>query len=263
MLDLLEVIRKSQDRLSRCESVVAEILLTDPEVAMNGSLVDLAERCGVSQPTVIRFCRSIGCSGFRDFKLALVQSMARKRTFLNADVTREDSIQVLVQKVVDANAGAVMSVPEKLDESVLNDAIAVLGKARQIIFFGMGGSGVVAQDARHKFLRFDTPCEVYTDPIMLRMAVAGRGENNVIVLISTTGRTSDVVETAEIAAISGYHVVSITEPDTPLSRVANTVIHMQPMEDTNVLIPMATRLMQLTVVDVLTTGVALFRGGHP
>ena len=138
-----------------------------------------------------------------------------------------------------------MSMPEKLDESVLNDAIAAQGKARQILFFGMGGSGVVAQDARHKFLRFDTPCEVYTDPIMLRMAVAGRVKNNVVVLISTSGRASDVVETAEIAAISDFHVVSMTAPDTPSSGAANTVTRVHPVEDTNILIPMATRLMPL------------------
>lgn len=259
MPDILEVIRKTQDQLSRREALVAKIVLDQPENVLNGSVIDLAATADVSQPTVIRFCRSVGCGGFRDFKLSLAQAMVRKRTFLNANVTREDSTQILIHKVVDASVHSVSQLTDRLDEHVMDQAIQALSAAKRIVFFGMGGSGAVAQDARHKFLRFDTPCEVYTDPIMLRMAVAGRGDDSAVVLISTTGRTADVLDAARIAGMSGFMVLTVTEPDTPLSRAADVAIQVDSDEDADVLIPMATRLAQLTVVDILATGVALSR----
>lgn len=259
MGDILQTIRDQSGSLSRREQLVADAILADPEAVIAESVVDLAARVGVSQPTVIRFCRSVGCTGFRDFKLTLAQAMVHHRPVHNADVTAEDTLGELTRKVVAANIAAISALPEQLDGAQMERALSILGQARRIIFFGMGGSGIVAQDARHKFLRFETPCEVYTDPIMLRMAVAGRGQNAALVLISTTGRTAEVVEAARIAGMSGFSVICLTEPDTPLARVADVPIVIEPSEDLEVLIPMASRLAHLTIVDMLATGIALGR----
>jgi len=149
---------------------------------------------------------------------------------------------------------------QALDPQVLATAIDYLIQAKQINFFGMGGSASVALDAQHKFFRFNIPVMSYDDALMQRMVAAGASVGDVIVLISYTGRTRETVDIARIARDNGATVIGITSPNSPLSEVCTTSLEVTAPEDIEVYMPMSSRIIHLTIIDILATGVTLKRG---
>lgn len=258
---LLEAVRERAASLSRQEGAVAALLLADPQTVLHLPLNRLAERAGVSQPTVIRFCRTMGCEGLRDFKLRLARTLAVGGAFLHGDVEPGDDAARYAGKVVEATLAAIADLRGRLDPATIERAVAMLAAARQILFFGMGGSGPVAFDAMHKFMRLQRPTVAHVDPLLARMSVAGLSAEDVLVVLSNTGRTLITLEIADLARRSAVPTLALTAPGSPLADRADHTVPIEPAEDVELFTPMASRIAHLVVIDILATGVGLSRGG--
>jgi RpiR family carbohydrate utilization transcriptional regulator len=258
--NFIELIRVRADTLSPAERKVARAVLEDPEAAMQSSTAVLARKAGVSDPTVNRFCLSLGCAGFPELKLRLAQSLARGVPFVNRHVAAGDTLETYSGKIFDATTAALSRARDRIDMIELERAVDVLAAAARIAFFGVGGSGAVAVDAQHKFVRLDVPSIAQSDVVMQRMQAAGMDAGDVVVLISNTGCTIPVIENARLAASRGAKLVALTAAGSPLARICDVVIAIDPVEDADIYIPMASRIVHLVVLDVLATGVILGRG---
>jgi RpiR family carbohydrate utilization transcriptional regulator len=258
--NFIELIRVRADTLSPAERKVARAVLEDPEAAMQSSTAVLARKAGVSDPTVNRFCLSLGCAGFPELKLRLAQSLARGVPFVNRHVAAGDTLETYAGKIFDATTAALSRARDRIDMTELERAVDVLAAAARIAFFGVGGSGAVAVDAQHKFVRLDVPSIAQSDVVMQRMQAAGMDAGDVVVLISNTGCTIPVIENARLAASRGAKLVALTAAGSPLARICDVVIAIDPVEDADIYIPMASRIVHLVVLDVLATGVILGRG---
>ena len=257
---MLSQIESSLDGLSRSERKVAAYILADASGVLSMSIARVAREAKVSEPTVNRFCRTFGATGFPDFKLKLAQSLASGPTLTTAMVSEADTLPEIFAKLTDKAICSVQDLKDSLDVTNLERAVDLFCQARQVAFFGMGASGSVARDAQHKFFRFNVPVVAYEDGLMQRMHATAMKTGDLAVLISHTGRTRAVVEAAGLAREAGASVLALTRSDTPLSRVATLTVPVDVDENTDLYIPMVSRLMQLLVLDVLVTGVALKRG---
>lgn len=260
MANMLDVLRSHLPRLSRQEAAVAQTILSDPQATLQSPVAVVATRAGVSQPTVIRLCRSVGCEGFADFKLKLAQSLVPGVPFVTAAVESSDDTATYAAKIFDATATALHAARTALDVASTNKAIEVLANARRIVIFGLGGSASIAQDAEHKLARFGIPCQAVLDPLMLRIQLAGMGPDDVLLTISNTGRTKLALEAAQSARDQQVPVIAVTAPGSPLAALANITVAVESAEDTDLFTPMASRIVHLVHVDVLTTGIALRLG---
>lgn len=258
--NILHEIHDSLDTLNRSERKVAEVILADPHTATRSSIAVLARASDVSEPTVNRFCKRFNMEGFPDFKLHLAQSLAVGVPYVNRNVEADDTAESYTVKILDATMAAMAQTREKIDPAVINQAVDQLIQAKQIIFCGLGASGSVAQDAQHKFFRFNIPVSAHVDVMMQRMVAASTGVGDVLVMISHTGRTLELIEVAQLARESGATVIGITCPDSPLAQHCSIVIDVEAAEDTDVYMPMTSRLIHLVVIDILATGVTLRRG---
>lgn len=258
--NLLEDIQLRLDMLNKSERKVAEAILRDPTAATRYSIAALARAADVSEPTVNRFCRGFSATGFPDFKIRLAQSIATGTPYIGQNVEPDDTVAEFSDKIMLSTIASLDKARQALDPKALASAIDYLIQAKQINFFGMGGSAPVAMDAQHKFFRFNIPVMSYDDALMQRMVAAGATKGDVIVLISYTGRTRETVEIAQQARNNGATVIGITTPDSPLAEVCTVVIEVTAPEDTEVYMPMSSRIIHLTVIDILATGVTLKRG---
>jgi len=163
-------------------------------------------------------------------------------------------------KLTDKAMCSIQDLRATLDIATLEHAVDFFCQARQVAFFGMGASGSVARDAQHKFFRFNMPVVAYDDGLMQRMHAASMNTGDLAVVISHTGRTRAMVEAATLARDAGASVLALTRCATPLSRVATLTVPVEVDENTDLYIPMMSRLMQLLVIDILVTGVAQKRG---
>ena len=258
--NLLAQLTADLPKLSKSEVKVAEAILVDPEAATRSSIAALASLAEVSEPSVNRFCKRFGASGFPDFKLRLARSLVAGVPFMSQAVDFEDGVDTYPRKLFDNTIGALMLARDQLPLASIDAAVEHLAEAKRIYFFGLGSSAAVAQDAEHKFFRFNVPVTTHTDPLMLRMLSAGGGPGDVFFFISYTGRTKTIVEAAELAKKAGATVIALTANGSPLAEVCDCTLGITVAENTDDYLPMTSRIVHLVTLDALVTGVTIKRG---
>lgn len=257
MLSKIEAI-KSQ--LSKSEQRVADIVLAAPEAAAKTSIATLAVQAKVSQPTVIRFCRSLGCQGFQDFKVSLTHDLVSQMRYAHQDIDSNDSTGGLATKVIDATIAKLIQVRQQLDNTALEAAINLLAKAKRIEFYGLGGASVVATDAQLKFFRLGIPVVAYADTYIHNVAASLLKPGAIAVVISNSGRSKDLLRSVELALKAGAKVIAITASGSPLAQRATLAITVDVADDHDSYAPIKARIPHMVVIDILAIGVALQRG---
>lgn len=258
--NLLQNIGRGMAQMRRSECKVAELVLARPQDVIHMRIVDLAQEAKVSEPTVVRFCRAIGCDGFQDFKLGLAQQLAAKPGFSQFAVGEDDSTVEYCYKVFDATMRTLQSVREALDTVQMGRAVAALQAAQRISFCGFGASASVAFDAQHKFFRLGLSTAAYADAHIQTMAAVSLEAGDVFVAISQTGRTRSLLDTMDQARQHGGVVIAICPSGTPIAARASIPICVDVDEDTEFYTPQSSRIAQLVVIDVLALGISQLAG---
>jgi glucokinase len=254
---LLGQIRRSRASLSPAERRVADHVLAHPRTVLNDPIVEIARAAEVSQPTVIRFCRSLGCEGLSDFKLRLASGLTGTVPITHTQVTGEDSMLELGVKVLSNTASAILQVRDQLNREVIDRATDLLANATGVELYAVGQSAMVAQDAQFKFLRLGLPCAVHTDPRVQELAAVVMPANVVAIIISSSGRVPELVNVADRARERGAKVVAITASQSPLARKADVALIVDHAEDTSTQVTMISRILHLLVIDMLAVGLAM------
>jgi RpiR family carbohydrate utilization transcriptional regulator len=256
-IDVVSRIQRAEPNLSTAERRVAEAVQADLEAATLMTIAELAERAGVSQPSVTRFCRSIGCSSFSEFKISLATTVTVAAVYLRSDRVFRDDIGQLAQMVMMRAANTVRDSLDRLDTKAVEQAIEILSSVRRIDIYGQGGgSASLADDARLRLFRLGIPTISYADSHQQRMSAATLQPGDAVIAISNSGRSKSVVQAVEIAGSFGARTIALTRPDTPLAKVAQVVIPIEVSEDDNVLLPTPSRYAFMAVIDTVAAGVA-------
>lgn len=258
--NLLTQLSTALPDLNKSEVKVANAILADPEAATRSSIAVLAAAAQVSEPSVNRFCKRFGATGFPDFKLKLARSLVSGVRYMSRSVEPDDGIETYSKKLFDNSIAALMMARDQLPLPAIERAVNHIAQARRVYFFGLGTSAAVAKDAEHKFFRFNIPVVTHTDPLMQRMLAASAGVGDLFFFISHTGRTKVIVEAAELARQTEATVVSLTAPGSPLAALSHCAIDLNVGENTERYLPMTSRIVQLVILDVLAIGVTLQRG---
>ena len=267
---MLDRIRAALPALPAAERRVADVLLQDARAFASQPVGTLAARAGVSKPTVVRFCRSVGYRGLADFKLKLAGSVNEGVPFVHRAVAEDDGAGELVVKVVDNAVSALLKYRNAAASHAVERAVDALAAAcrdgHRIEFHGVGNSAIVAQDAQHKFFRLGVHATASSDGHVQVMSATMLQPGDCAVVISNSGRSRDLLDVAEIAHRQGATVIVITASGSPLARRAlqpgYLLLAADHPEDHDRYSPMVSRLLHLVIVDILTTGVALRLGSE-
>ncbi len=259
-MNLLQHIAQSLESLRKSEVKVAQHVLADPAAVMHSSMSDLAAAVGVSEPTIVRFCRAVGCQGFQDLKLKLAQSLAAGASFGQFAISEEDTLTDYALKIFDTTLHTLIEVREHLNVDALEQAIAVMAQAQRVEFYGFGASGAVAADAQHKFFRLLLTAAAYSDPHMQAMSAVTLKPGDVAICISQSGRSKDLLTTANLVHETGATLITLCPSQTPLAELATINLAIDVQEDTEIYTPLTSRIAHLVVIDVLAMGVAMARG---
>jgi RpiR family transcriptional regulator, carbohydrate utilization regulator len=257
--NVLEVVRLTLGELRKSDRKVADLILADPHRILNATVAETALAAGVSEPTVIRFCTAIGCTGFQDFKLRLAQSLALGTPATHSVLLDTDAPEAVVEKIFDYTITSLDWARHHLDKEALKQAIGILEQASYIEFFGFGASGIVARDAQQKFPLFGVPCGAQLDSHQQIMVASMLKPGDVAVVISNTGRTRSIIEVARTARENGARVIGITGFKTSLASHCDVTLLVETLDNTNIYTPTISRIAALVVIDVLSTAVALRR----
>lgn len=256
---VFERIRQMRDALTPAERRVADLALNHPRSIINDPIVDIARKADVSQPTVIRFCRSLGCQGLSDFKLKLATGLTGTIPLSHSQVHLGDTATDFGAKVLDNTVSAILQLRERLNFEQVERAIDLLSNARRIEFYGLGNSSIVAQDGHYKFFRFGIPTIAYSDLYMQAASAALLGKGDVIVAISKSGKAPELLRVLEVAMQAGAQVIAITSSNTPLVKKATVALETDHIEIRESQLSMISRVLHLVMIDMLAVGVAIRR----
>ena len=252
---ILENLVNGETKLSKSEKKIALEVLNNPSKVINQSISSLALQSGVSLPTVNRFCKKLGFSGYPAFKIQIAQETTNTNSMLLDRFNVDKDTPEIVKRVMSDIQSTVVSVGQNLNPSAIDKATNMLATAKSITFFGLGGSGPVALDAQHKFFRFGIPVVAHIDYINQRMIASMMREEDILVLISFTGRTAEIVQTAKVAKKNNVQTIALTSKNSPLAKLSNVVLHIDAPLENNLHIPMTSRLAHLAIIDILSATV--------
>lgn len=258
--NIVELIQRTVPTLRRGSLQVAQAVLADPAYVTQASLAELSARAGVSEPTVLRFCTALGCSGYSQFKLRVATSLALGAPSAHSQIEPADSSATVARKIFDHTITSLDWTRRHLDTEAIARAVELLAQARRIEFYGFGASGIVAQDAQQKFPLFGVPCVANQDSHQQLISASMLAPGDVVVAISNTGTTRSLIELTRTARERGAGVVVITGSDSPITRYADVSIIAETLENTNVYTPTISRIAALVIIDILSTGVSILRG---
>lgn len=211
--DIMSKIIAYYPHFTKSEKKVADYVMSSPQDVLKATITDLAEICGVGDTTVFRFCRSLKLNGYQDFRLTLAISINSHDA---SDIRDESNIldskstEELCRNVANAYVGAINDTLAMLEFGDLLKAVNLMADARTIYFYGFGGSGVTAEEAKNKFLKI-TPNVIFNPDCHMQLMTASLlSSEDVAIIFSNSGITKDAIEIARLAKSSGASTIFIT-----------------------------------------------------
>ena len=252
-MDIVARINERLGHLRQSEQVVAQLILADLQFASSASINALAERANVSHASITRLAKALDCDNVRDMKLQLAQSLAVGERFISQHPTQREDIPAIYQAIHDIlhiNAGLI-------SQSAAEQAAQYIAQSRHSLIFGVGGgSAVVAQECHNRLFRLDILSNAYSDPVMMRMTAASVDVSDVVIVLSLTGRSREVIDSARIAQDYGAKIIAIC-PDSELAQMASVHLPIKTQESDYIFTPSTARYAMLAAIDVLASEVAI------
>lgn len=255
---VLARVRAQRPNLTRSARQIADCVLDGPDRIMKMSVTDLAEAAKVSEGSVINFCRSLGMTGFQQFKLSLAQELVQPIQFIQEDLDRNDSADMICRKVFAAGAQALRDTLSVLDPTAIDKAVAVMRRAKRIEVYGIGSSAPLAEDAYYRMMRIGLEAKVVVDSHMQAISASRTDKDVAVLTFSHSGATLETVTATKLAKTAGANTIVITNfARSPILAHADVVLYTMAQETKFRTEAMTSRIATLCVVDALIAALAL------
>src|SRR5690625_2951683 len=209
------------------EQKIAYYNLKNPEQAILLTAMSLGEKSDTSSAAVIRLCKSLGYSGFQELKIRVAGDLQNNTSTPGyRDIEPNENFSDIIDKVTANTVQTLNETTDIIRVDELKKAVKAMIQAKSIIFIGFGASNIAARDAEQKFTRIDKNASVYSDVHMAATAIATKGKEDVVVGISFSGTTKEVVKLLELANNRGVQTISITKyGNSPVTQLSDIKLH--------------------------------------
>ncbi|ELK47927.1 RpiR family transcription regulator [Halobacillus sp. BAB-2008] len=251
----LVMLKEMKDKLPPSERKIAGFILDQPHEAIHCTASQLGELSSTSSAAVIRLCKSLGLKGLQELKLRISGDLQKKPEEQYRDIQPGEPSDLIVEKVTNNSVQAIKETTELVDYKTLSEAIKFLKNAERIHFFGVGASGIIAQDAQQKFMRMNKATSAFNDLHNAAMNIANVSDRDVVFGISFSGETYETAKVMEIAKRKGAKTISLTRyGQSPVTACADVSLYISASRE----IPApfrsgatSSRLAQLHMIDIL------------
>lgn len=264
VIDVISRIQQLSKSLPRGERKVANYIMSNYETVQHQNQNDIARAAEVSNATVTRFCHSVGCTSFRDFRVRFAQSLAVSLQYLPPSQLIDnpnDSAGELIDYVFRIIVKLLTLARNQCEPETINSMVDILASANRIVFFGVGGnSSNIAAEGANRFFRLGIPSENHSDGYFQRMLASTLQKGDVLFAISSSGNPKELIDSVAIANQYNAHTVCISKKESPLTKMVDVAIELELPEENDIFKPTASRIVYLALIDILATGVARKRG---
>jgi len=259
----LQGIRNS---LNSAEQRLADYILANPEDTVLQTINELEESSGASYATIIRFTKKIGFKGYKDFKNTLIRDVTSVPDNIEASsgfpIELEDNLETIIEKTFRNSIRVLNETRRILDVDTMETAADLISNTNELVFIGTGTSGVIARYAYIRFFRLGISCTVETDMTLVKIKASLLSEDDVLVAVSSSGRSETIVDAARMAADHGAHVISLGDyAMSPLSEIAELPLFTTPRNAAQFLdTDMPLTIAQMNLIDILFLYTSILMG---
>lgn len=245
---------------------IAKVIRDNPAIVLEETISELAEACGTSVASIVRFCNVLGLSGYTELRMSLATELGKEAAqfgpglTLGAEIARTDTLEEMAAKVASLEMLAIEETVSSLDFKTLERVVAALDQANRILLFGIGASHFVAQDLHQKLFGVGRNAFLMADAHEAWSAALLSPDHTVAIGFSHSGTTADTVQFLDLARQNGALTVAVTgAPESPLVRVAEERLVVHARESALRAGAMVSRIAHLVLVDCMFMGVARWR----
>lgn len=252
-MDIVSRMQNALATLRPAEQKVAQYVLANLSFAASASISELAAKVQVSQASITRLARALNCKDVRDLKLKIAQSAAVGARFNDeseAKPVKRPAVYQAIHDILELNAGLI-------SDALLKQACDLITQTQHVLIFGVGGgSTVMAQECHHRLFRLEIKSNAYSDPMLMRMSAATVNKGDVVIALSLSGESPDVLAAANIAQEYGAQLIAICANGS-LSAAADVHLPLKTQESDYIFQPSAARYVMLAAIDMLVSEVAI------
>lgn len=250
--------RVAQGSMAKGARRIADYILARPEGIVRMSITELADAVGVSEGSIVNFCRGIGLSGFQHLKLSLAREIVEPVQFIHEDVARDDDMDMICRKVFHSGIQALRDSLSVLDPQSLARAVDTIRTAKRVEIYGIGSSAPMAEDTHYRMLRIGLDARVVTDSHVQAISASRCDPDVAVLTISHSGATHETVAATRLAKEAGARTIVITNfARSPIQAYADVVLFTMARETRFRTEAMTSRIAQLCVADALIAALAL------
>lgn len=242
------------------ERQICDYIRANDRDIIHMTITELAEKCGTSEASVVRLSKKLGYKGFQALKINIAQNIIEPESQIHAALNRKSDIASVASKVFSAGVQTLEDTLKVLDFRQVEMAVELISKASRLLFYGIGGSGPVAADAQHKFLKIGYLAQALTDSNLQAMAASVLNEKDVLVAVSHSGASTSIVESVQAARENGAKAICITNYGrSPLEKHCDVHLHTSSVETAFKSDALASRIAELAIIDLLFVAVSFHR----
>lgn len=220
------------------------------------SVSEAAEACKVSKAAMVRYAQKLGYKGYQAMKINIAQETIEPEKQIYGKLVKTDTIKSIMNKIISSHIQALKDTLRVLDDSAIEQAIKYILHANQLLFMGIGGAGSVAQDGQHKFMKIGRLAHFYADYNLQTMAVSTLSSKDVIIAISHSGDSMELLNLLEIASHSNVKIIAITNySKSSIVELADVSLFTYSDETAVNSDALSSRIAELAILDILYIGV--------
>lgn len=247
--------------MGKAEKKIADWLLKNHACIIPLSISELADSCGCSEATIVRFARRLGFGGYQELKISIAREEGKSE--ITEGITKSDSCFEILEKVSNDIYCSLEMTKNAIDKPSLEKAASTIMSARQVLIYGLGNSASVALDFQHKLLRAGCNAAAFSDNHMQVISASHLTDNDVAIGISHSGSSKDIVEALKIAKSNGATTVAITNKGkSPIVKQSDIVLSTASNETKYSILGLNSRISQLAIISSIYYYIVYHQNAH-
>lgn len=256
-MSVIDRINTLQGKFTSKEKKINKFIMANIDRIMYMNTYEIAEQCETSQASVVRFAKKLGYSGFPELKVDFGKEIGRREakekiSFTYEDMSENGEIFENIKNVIKINTRIIEDTYSSVDVKVIEKTVRAIKKARKIVIVGAGYSGIIARDLEYKLLELGINVIFQNDFHTLLTIISTLTEEDILFVISQSGRTSDIYYLVEESKKRKIKIIAITQTsDNPIKELADiqitTVVEKNNFRSTS----LYSRISQLTIIDII------------
>lgn len=212
-MSILKQLEEPNFKATKSDRVLIEYIKENIEDVVYKPISQISKESGIGEATITRFSKKMGYSGLHDFKVTLSREISglKNRNIINKSIENDEGVMESARKLFDSNIRILENTFNIIDGNDIEKATDMIINAKKVFFIGIGYSGMTAEDSNYKFSRIGFNCMAIGSSHDMIMMAALMDEDDVVVAISHSGETDEIVKAVSIAKANGARIISVTE----------------------------------------------------